>query len=310
MSDTWQLPPITIERRYSFGQSNTLNGYHLEDYDIASIHTKYKGRGVKVGICDSGVSALHSTSGILSENVKGTRDFTGSGDFEDKLGHGTHVAGIVKAVAPDVSLYIAKCIGNEGGGTTAALENALDYCMDEKVHIINLSLGTRMHQVGIAQRIVEARNKGIVVICASGNNSGAVDFPSRMPYTLAISAINQTKELAPFSSRGKEVSVCGPGVSIMSTYRDGGYAKLSGTSMACPWVVGNLALILNRFSFNIEKALEELNKNIEDLGRPGRDDLYGRGVPVISKRLLDDPIDNGGEYIIDISEWNKLVLRK
>ena len=85
------------------------------------------------------------------------------------------------------------------------------------------------------------------MVAAAGNDGAAntVNYPAKYPEVIAVSAIGQDDKLAGFSSFGPEVDIAAPGVTIKSTYNDGYYKSLNGTSMACPHVVGVAALVLS-----------------------------------------------------------------
>jgi subtilisin len=127
-----------------------------------------------------------------------------------------------------------------------------------------------------------AWNKGLLLIAAAGNTGGTSDpgvgFPAKFAKVVAVSAINNSNTIAPFSSRGPEVELCAPGVQVLSTLPGGGHGKMSGTSMACPHVSGAAALAWggHRFSSNVT-IRRVLAKTSDNLGVPGRDDLYGYG---------------------------------
>ena len=92
----------------------------------------------------------------------------------------------------------------------------------------------------------EAALAGVVVVAAAGNSGtpDSVEFPACYRASVAVAAIDDADVLAPFSSHGETIDICAPGVSIRSSYKNGGYALWSGTSMAAPWVSGGAALLV------------------------------------------------------------------
>ena len=142
-----------------------------------------------------------------------------------------------------------------------------------------------------------AYNAGIVVVAAAGNSGpedGTVEYPAKYDSVIAVSATNNTDNIASFSSRGTEIELAAPGVGITSTLptykvilssRGYNYGTLSGTSMACPHVAGTAALVIasgiededNDRNIN-EEVRERLQTTAENLGENDEDNLYGFGL--------------------------------
>jgi len=156
------------------------------------------------------------------------------------------------------------------------------------MQVINMSLGTTSDVQSFHDAIIAAHNAGIVIVAAAGNTGGAVTYPAAYPEVIAVSATDQNDQIASWSSRGPEVDLAAPGVSIYSTYKGTDYATLSGTSMAAPHVTGVVALVLNTpvgsydLNNNGKWDLDEVQKKLQDtavnLGDPGFDNLYGWGL--------------------------------
>ena len=230
------------------------------------------GNGVKIAIVDSGVDTAHP----LLRHIRRGLDLTNNGDPEtwaqDVIGHGSHCAGIIAArdeagkmmrgFAPDAEIHVLKVFP---GGRFSSLVEALDYCLELDIDIVNLSLGSSQRSLVLEQKLEEAALHGLACIVAGGNSGGPVHFPASSPYTLAVGAVGRLNEypdttwdattvlpaaiasdgiFSPsFSCFGPEVAVCAPGVAIVSTV-PGGFEPLSGTSVAAPHVTGLAALLL------------------------------------------------------------------
>ncbi len=114
-----------------------------------------------------------------------------------------------------------------------------------------------------------------------------MNFPARWRDTIAVAAVDANGQVADFSSRGPEVDIAAPGENILSTWLNGGYAKLSGTSMATPFVAGvvALALALERQTENAQPPIRNvgdlrnlLSRTASDAGPAGFDPAYGWGL--------------------------------
>ena len=227
-------------------------------WPLASSTFNATASGIKVAIMDTGIYLKHPD---LQSNIKGqVNTINPTKSANDDNGHGTHVAGTVAAidndigvigVGPDISLYAVKVLNRNGSGWLSDLIEGLDWCINNKIQVINMSLGASSDNQSFHDAIIRAYEAGIVEVAAAGNNgatNGLVDYPARYPETIAVSAVgkntNGSLYFASFSSSGPQVDLAAPGVNINSTYNNGYYKSLSGTSMAAPHVSGVVALVI------------------------------------------------------------------
>lgn len=222
---------------------------------LPEVWTKTKGVGVRVAILDTGIDKTHPD---LEGAVVATKDFTGSG-MRDVNGHGTHCAGIIGArangigfigVAPEVSLMIGKVLGNDGSGDLGWISAGIDWAVANGADIISMSLGAEGDDPDMYRSIHRALALNKIIVCAAGN-AGAVfadniGFPGRYGSVITVASHDGDGNPSGFSSRGGSVDFMAPGHEIWSTWPDGQYAQLSGTSMATPFVAGLAALILSK----------------------------------------------------------------
>jgi subtilisin family serine protease len=214
------------------------------------------GNGVRVGVIDTGIDLTHPD---LSGNIKGGVNLIKKGASpQDDNGHGTHVAGIIAAmdnrigvvgVAPAAQLYAIKVLNSRGVGTLTTLIKGIEWAIDHGMHILNISIGGGTSVPGnLVAAINAAVNRGILVVAAAGNNGEAngkgnnVEVPGKIRGAIAVAALDKNNRRAPFSATGPEVAIAAPGVRILSTFKGGRYAVLSGTSQAVPHVVGAAAV--------------------------------------------------------------------
>ncbi|MBI4128020.1 MAG: S8 family peptidase [Parcubacteria group bacterium] len=250
---------------------------------------------INVGIIDTGISKDHPD---LKANIKGgINTINPRRSWNDDNGHGSHVAGITAALndtvgvvgaGPSINLYAIKVLGANGSGFLSDVIEGIQWAVANNMDVVNMSLGTSSDIQSFHDAVTAAYNAGVVVVAAAGNSGGAVIFPAAYPEAIAVSATDSSNTIASFSSRGPEVDLAAPGVSIYSTYKGTGYATLSGTSMAAPHVTGSAALVLNTapgaYDVNSNGAWDpaevqaKLAATATDLGDPGTDNLYGAGL--------------------------------
>lgn len=191
-------------------------------------------------------------------------------------------------VAPKSRLYIAKAFGADGKTDYDAIEKSIRYLEDKKVDVINMSFSSGYTSAKYRSLVWEAYQKGITLVCAAGNEGdmgdNTIGYPASYPETVAVSAVDINKNIADFSSRGKAAEICAAGIDVYSTYLNGGYATLSGTSMACPIITGAVAILQAKGYIRYSRRLTPdeirllLNIYTENPGSKGRDKNYGYGI--------------------------------
>ena len=252
------------------------------------------GAGVRVAVVDTGIDSSHPDLRVYG----GVSYVPGVSSYRDDNGHGTHVAGTIAAlangrgiigVAPHARLYAVKVLNRSGSGRLSWILNGLAWCYRQRMHVVNLSLGSlaSTHNLNTFNRAYERmgqwpRRRGILAVAAAGNSGASrspyVGNPARCPSYLSVAAIDSRRRRASFSSYGPQVEISGPGVSVYSTVPGGGYRSLSGTSMACPHVAAVAALVKRRRpSWHGDRIRVHLWRTALDLGARGRDWLYGYG---------------------------------
>ena len=237
-----------------------------------------QGKTVNVAVLDTGIYAKHPD---LQANVKGGVNIINSKrPFYDDNGHGTHLAGTIGAVdngagiigvAPQVNLFAVKVLDENGRGSIADIVRGLDWCVQNKMQVVNMSFGSNRPSAALHQAIKAAAGAGIVLVAAAGNDGSknSVDYPAVYPETIAIGGINERNQLFIFSSQGPEIDLVAPATRVLSTARGGGYEKMSGTSMAATHVTGVAALLIahnrEKDSTGIFKSLKTTAENIKGL---------------------------------------------
>jgi subtilisin family serine protease len=217
------------------------------DYGISQVEAPAawrlgaRGKGVKVGIFDSGIDVQHPDLRVTG----GINLLDDGQSFDDCNGHGTHVAGIVGAldngkgtvgVAPEASLYAMRFFDCEGGGATRSLEiEGIEWAIDNGMDVINMSFGccsiggavvTPIPDPAEEAALDAAYERGIVLIAASGNSAvppaggpgePVVSYPAGYESVVAVGATDENDEIAVFSSYGTDQELTAPGVANLSS---------------------------------------------------------------------------------------------
>ncbi len=224
---------------------------------------KLKDRRVRVGIIDTGISLDHPD---LQPNIKeGVSTLEGVTSFRDDYGHGTHAAGIIAAcnsngmvgINPYTDLYIVKAFDKNGNGKLSDIIEGIDWLMRRQVKVINMSFSTSDANDSFQRVMNSAYQKGILLVAAAGNDGKDVNFPARFSSVVAVSATDNSDNIASFSSYGPEIAFCAPGVNINSTWLKG-YAVKSGTSFSAPHIAGTASALLNYYGMMPPGQIKEI----------------------------------------------------
>ncbi len=224
-------------------------------WGVARVGGAGNGVGKFAYVIDTGVDLDHPD---LTVNTSLSRAFIWFvRNADDDNGHGSHVAGIIAAknnsvgvvgVAAGATIVAVKVLDKRGSGYTSDIVAGLNYVGNtaKPGSVANLSLGGGI-DVALDNAVVAVANKGIFVSLAAGNSyKNATTFsPARANATnlFTVSATDINDQFASFSNFGNPpIDIAEPGVSILSTYKSGQYATLSGTSMAAPHAAGILLL--------------------------------------------------------------------
>lgn len=247
------------------------------------------GSGVTVGVLDTGVDPSHPD---LAGAVRPGRAFPDLGQgVGDPHGHGTAVAmliagrgrnGATKGIAP-----AARILPVTTSGTSDAINEAVRWLVDQRVAVINMSVG-RSRATGRSAALIDdairyANENDVVVVAAAGNSSTdtAVATPADRPGVLAISAVDDAGRFrADVSVSGPEVALAAPGTGIVTTTEIGG-RRLSpdGTSYSAALASGVIALVRARFpDMPAAEVVHRVLSTARPAGPPGRDPEYGHGI--------------------------------
>lgn len=247
-------------------------GWGARAMRLDQVPPQFRGRGVKVAVIDSGAATTHGNLNQIRAGFDVINKRVDRTTWNiDSIGHGSHCAGVIAAAdpawgirgfAPEAEVHVCKLFP---GGQISQLIDALEYCIEQQIDVVNLSLGGGAPSEALERQIVRARQAGVACIAAAGNSSSAVQYPAASPNVLAVAAIGKLGEFPPdsyhaetvgpdvdmqgyfsarFSCYGPQVDVCAPGVAVVSAVPPNNFAAWDGTSMATPHVTGLAVLVL------------------------------------------------------------------
>lgn len=233
-----------------------------------------QGEGVAIALIDTGISYHPDLSMAGGFCTPGLAQFRWDEDSQSD-GHGTVCAGIINAqgvaekgfsgLAPRASLWGVRATDDTNGRfRLSEIADGIRQAVDDRVDIINLSLGTPHHSVSLLNAVRYAIERGVLVVAAAGNLGQEVLYPARFTEVLGVGAYGlqdgypeeslhklqeterayESRFIASFSCGGHGLDLCAPGVAMLSTLPDGNYGVRDGTSYAAPFVTGFAACLL------------------------------------------------------------------
>ncbi len=237
------------------------SGVQLDHPDLAGQVAANPGETDTDGLgADKRTNGVDDDGNGLVDDWRGWDFVEADNNPADVQGHGTHVAGTVAAVngnwqgvsgaAPDAKVLSLRTLDDNGSGYMSDTAEAFDLAGDMGVRVVNASLGGAGTSPAITQAIGE--HPDTLYVVSAGNDtldleSGTDYFPCEAPAAnvLCVGASDNRDAIADFSNYGTTaVDVFAPGVSVLSTYKNSGYAYMGGTSMASPHVAAAAALLV------------------------------------------------------------------
>lgn len=253
---------------------------------------------VVVAVVDSGVRSDHPD--LAGQLVEG-RNYVGINednhdqfDTEDRIGHGTAVAGILGAsgnnqtgiAGTSMNVQIMPMrVGDNGGAPVSVIAQAVADAVDMGAKVINLSLGSASPSASLERELDYAEANDVIVVAATGNNTNEVSFPGSYDTTISVGATSlDGSQMASFSSQVSVTDLVAPGVGIVTTFYspDQGnvYATLDGTSFSTPIVTGTAALI---HSVNPELDVHQIRSLLRETAQK----TFTEGTAGTGSGLLD-----------------------
>jgi len=312
-------PRIEYAEPNLFGEAPEADGYRMgawAGYDPAPCQDQYAnehldlplarelstGSSVVVAVLDTGVQLDHPALApqlvagydFVDDDTVPADEGNGLDDDGDELideavGHGTHVAGIVLLVAPESQIMPLRVLNSDGVGSVFDVAEAMIYATDQGAQVLNMSLGTSL-QSGVLQEAADyARSAGVMIVAAAGNlDSAEPQYPAADEGVIAVAAVDEQRLKTSFSNYGSWVDLSMPGESIYSTFPVDGYGWWSGTSMATPFVSGQIALLRSLApGLTLAQIEGQMMTKVQDLDElnPDYAGQLGAGEPDVAASL-------------------------
>jgi subtilisin family serine protease len=292
MKENLLLPGDEIKYTGDIQTLSDIIDWGIIDFDIPKLWNKNKGENISVMVCDTGITDHED----LKENIDHDKaaSFIDNEDYIDHQGHGTCVAGVIAAkdsgfgtvgVAPRCKIIPVKSLSNKGFATNRSLEKSLEYAINIKPDIVNMSLGGQYAQGDIFHGFLkELEALNIPVICAMGNYGENYScFPADYPETIGVTSYRKDRNISNFSSRSNDADFALPGEDILTTNLNNQYSIVNGTSFAAPFLSGLVAIILSEAKkknivYTTKQIKELLIQTCKDYGPIGKDRLFGYGI--------------------------------
>ena len=285
------------------------------------------GRGVVVAVLDTGLTPSFPQFATGPGAWFDPYDQHRTPSDEDARGHGTEVAEIVAAMAPDVRVMAARVFSDGGRSTTSAVHRVFEWVLDpdgnpktdDAPSVINGSWDDGEPgrcETEFDSDLAALRAAGIVPVFAAGNNGPAAATgasPASAPSAVAVGSVSESDAVSPFSGRGP--SPCGRAVyPTLAAYGEGisidgpgGSTIVSGTSFAAPQVTGAVALLAGMFPGVTPNAIvDALVRGARDVGTPGADGDTGAGIlNVAQAAALLAGGDHAGPRVTVTARWSQ-----
>jgi subtilisin family serine protease len=248
---------------------------------VDEAHELSRGEGIVVAVLDTGIDMNHP---VLAANIHpAAYDFiegdsdpqetaNGLDDDQDQqidegYGHGTMVAGIIRLVAPEVTILPLRVLDDEGNGEAFTVAKAIRYAEIHGAQILNMSLGSPV-EIGSIELQFDLMESGLTIVSGAGNENrnDPVYYPGAFDEVIMATALDSIDVKAAFADFYNDVFVAAPGDGIRSAYPGGGWAIGSGCSFAVPFISGEAALVRSLApgiaADRLERIIEEAVDNI------------------------------------------------
>jgi subtilisin family serine protease len=252
------------------------------DYTLDQSSATFLDQSAATFLDQSSATFLDQSSATFLDQSSATFLDQSSATFLDATnpahGHGTMVAGILVAVAPDAMIMPIRAFDDQGNTDDFTIAKSIRWAVDNGADIINMSFGTLSQSKLIKDAVNYADKNGVTMVASAGNDGvNQPQYPAAFDKVISVAATNLLDMKAPFSNFGGSIDVSAPGVSIIVPYPGGYFAVVSGTSFSAPLAAGEAALVSARSA--------KINEKDRVRGRIHKIDQLNPGVGLGNGRI-------------------------
>ena len=271
--------------------------------------SELSGRGVKVAVIDSGIDPTHpkikSVAGGVDLSIDSHGQIILGTDCTDRAGHGTACAGIIQRKALEAELYSIRIFDESLGTDGRALIAALQWAVEHKMDVVNLSLGTT--EVAFREALAEvgrqADEAGTILVAAE-HNEGVESYPSVLPETIGVTAGKVYGRYGYFYRAGETIECVARGDAQRLCWLKPREVMIGGTSFATPHITGIVALIREAYP---QAKLEKVREILQTNATAGQPELV-RGVdyfnlPTARKTPVNLPVSSAASKETRSYDW-------
>jgi subtilisin len=211
------------------------------------------GAGVTVAVIDSGVDSAHPAVGAVARFISVDRvndEFNVNEDAQpgDLVGHGTACAGIIRSIAPGVELVSVRVLGPNNRASGSAFARALEWVVDQRIDVVNLSLSSRSEQLfsTFHDIVDDAYFRNCLLVSAASNTPGETSYPSLFSSVVSVASHDIADPWTFFYNPRPPVEFGAWGVNVPVAWLGGGRLVASGNSFAAPHIAGLAALVRSK----------------------------------------------------------------
>lgn len=251
------------ETSYNVSEFQKKSNWYEEYMQYKNLHEKTEGKSQIIALIDSGVSNFQKSQ------VERNYNMLSNVDTFDENGHGTMMCSLILGgdqllgIAPKSKIYSYKVVDESGKVAPQILAKAIDKAVQDKVTIINISLGSYFNNKKVKKAINNAANLGITIVASSGDyNTEDMLYPAKYKCCISVGAMDKKMNVWENTNAKDKCDILAPGVNVKTILNTRELVTTSGTSQATALISGYVALIKD---YAIIKGINVTNEQIKEL---------------------------------------------